>query len=103
MGLYIVLMKFTDAGVRQIRDSPKRASVGLELCNAMGVRCVTAYPTMGEYDWVETFEAPDDITMAKFVLAHTSKGFVRSTTLKAFTEEQWSKIISELPPPAPAV
>ncbi len=52
---------------------------------------------MGAYDLVVHLEAPDDVTVAKFVLAYSSRGNVTTTTMKVFSEDEFREIISNLP------
>ncbi len=55
------------------------------------------YLSAGQCDMVLVVEAPDDTTMAKAVLAQASKGGVRTTTMRAFTETEYREIIEALP------
>ncbi len=97
MSTYIMLINYTDQGIRNIKDSPKRADAARELAKACGAEMKSLYLTMGGYDLVVTVEAPNDDAVAKFSLAVGSAGNVRSTTLKAFTEEEYRGIIEALP------
>ncbi len=97
MSTYIMLINYTDQGIRNIKDSPKRADAARELARTCGAEMKDLYLTMGGYDLVVTVDAPNDDTMAKFALAVGSAGNVRSTTLKAFTEEEYRGIIEALP------
>ena len=97
MSTYIMLINYTDQGIRNIKDSPKRADAARELARTCGAEMKDLYLTMGGYDLVVTVDAPNDDTMAKFALAIGSAGNVRSTTLKAFTEEEYRGIIEALP------
>ncbi len=92
-----MLINYTDQGIRNIKDSPKRADAARELAKACGAEMKSLYLTMGGYDLVVTVEAPNDDAVAKFSLAVGSAGNVRSTTLKAFTEEEYRGIIEALP------
>ncbi len=97
MSTYIMLINYTDQGIRNIKDSPKRADAARELARTCGAEMKDLYLTMGGYDLVVIVDAPNDDTMAKFALAVGSAGNVRSTTLKAFTEEEYRGIIEALP------
>ena len=55
------------------------------------------YSTMGRYDMVVIVDAPNPETVAKIVLATASSGAVSTETLPAFSEEEYRKVISELP------
>ncbi len=97
MSTYILLVNYTDQGIRNIKDSPKRADAARELAKTFGAEMKDVYLTMGGYDLVITMEAPSDDAMAKFALAVGSTGNVRSTTLKAFTEKEYRGIVADLP------
>ena len=97
MSTYILLVNYTDQGIRNIKDSPKRRDAARELAKTFGAEMKDVYLTMGGYDLVITMEAPSDVAMAKFALAVGSTGNVRSTTLKAFTEKEYRGIVAALP------
>ncbi len=97
MSTYIMLFSYTDQGIRNIKDSPKRADAARELAKTCGAEMKGLYLTLGSYDLVATVEASSDDAVAKFALAIGSLGNVRSTTLKAFTENEYREIIQALP------
>ena len=97
MATYIMLLDYTDQGIRNIKDSPKRADAARTLAKSCGAEMKEVYMTMGAHDLVARFEAPNDEAMAKFALAVGALGNVRSTTLKAFTESDYRKLIDSLP------
>ena len=94
MATFILLADFTDHGFRQIKDSPKRLDTARELGSRMGVKIKDFYLCMGGgHDIITVVDAPNDDAMAKFVLSLATAGAVRTTTLKAFDEQQYRKII----------
>ena len=97
MPTYISLVSYTDQGIRNIKDSPKRLDAAKKLIKDLGGELKGFYLTLGDYDIVTIAEAPSDDAMAKFVLALGSAGNVRTTTLKAFPETEYRKIIQGLP------
>ena len=97
MAKYISLIKYTQKGVENIKESPNRYDAFKQLCESMGARAEGIYLTMGRYDLVVIFDAPNPETVAKLILATSSKGAVSTETLHAFSEEDYRKIISELP------
>jgi uncharacterized protein with GYD domain len=97
MSTYIMLINFTEQGIRNVKGSPKRADAARFLAKSCGAEMKDIYLTMGVYDLVATVEAPNDQAAAKFALALGSIGNVRSTTLKAFTEQEYRNIIETLP------
>ena len=96
MANYIILINWTDQGIKNVKDSTKRLDAGRELAKKLGCKVGEAYLTIGPYDLVIMFEAPDDETAAKYNLTLASGGNVRTTTLKAFPEDAYRKIIASL-------
>lgn len=96
MTTYIMLINWTDQGVRDVRSSPRRFDAARKLIEDMGGSFKAIYLTMGGYDLVAIIEAPDDAVMARFALQTAMGGNVRSTTLKAFPEGAYREIITSL-------
>jgi uncharacterized protein with GYD domain len=96
MAKYILLTNWTDQGVRNIKDSPKRLDAARKLAESAGCKFGDFYMTMGGYDMVAHLDAPDDATVAKFVLHLAGGGNVRTQTLKAFGEDEYRKILGAL-------
>ena len=97
MATYIILINYTDQGIRNIKDSPQRADAARQALSDMGGEMKELYMTMGGYDLVVVSEAPSDDVIAKFALMIGSQGNVRTTTLKAFSEAEYRGIIESLP------
>ena len=97
MATYIILINYTDQGIRNIKDSPKRLDAAKKMLKTMGGEIKDFYLTMGSYDIAIVAEAPSDDVIAKFALAAGSLGNIRTTTLKAFPEAEYRKIIGALP------
>lgn len=96
MATYIALINWTDQGVRNIKETPKRAENAKALARKMGGKMDIHY-TMGEYDAVAVVEMPSDEAYNKFTLASAALGNVRTKTLKAWTLEEFQKTIDQLP------
>jgi uncharacterized protein with GYD domain len=96
MPTYITLLRWTNEGLGNIKDSPKRLDAARKAFEAAGVTLKDFYMVTGRYDMVIITEAPDDIALAKATLAVASKGSVQSETLRAFTENEYRNIISAL-------
>lgn len=96
MTTYIMLGNWTDQGVRQIEDSPKRLDAAMTLLEDMGGGFKHFFMTMGAYDVVAVYEAPDDAVAARFTLQLGQLGNIRTQTLKAFPEAAYREIISRL-------
>jgi uncharacterized protein with GYD domain len=97
MPKYIVLFKFTDQGIKNIKQAPERYQEGVKKFEAMGGKMLGFYATMGEYDYVAISEAPSDEVGMAFALGLGALGYVRTTTLKAFTPEEFAGMIRKLP------
>jgi len=97
MPTYIALYKLTDQGIKDIKNGPKRFEDGVKAFEAMGGKITGFYAVMGEYDYVAIGEAPNDEVAMTFALAIGSLGSVRTTTLKAFTHEEFAKLVKKLP------
>ncbi len=97
MPTYITLLNFTQQGIEKIKDGPARLDAAKQAFRAMGAEIKAFYLVMGQYDAVVVAEAPDDETVAKLALATGSLGNVRTETLRAFTEDEYRKIVASLP------
>jgi uncharacterized protein with GYD domain len=93
---YIVLATFTDQGIRNIKDTTKRADAAKETAGRFGVKMKDIYWTQGQYDLVTLCEADNETAIAAFGLALSSAGNVRFQTLRAFNRDEMSKILAKL-------
>jgi len=93
---FIALMNWTDQGVRNVRESPKRLDAARKMLEEMGGSFKAFYLTMGDYDMVAVLEAPDDAVAARFALQIAMGGNVRTRTLKAFPEAAYREIAAML-------
>jgi uncharacterized protein with GYD domain len=96
MATYISLVNWTDQGIKSVKDSPGRLDGARALAKKYGCTMKDFYLTIGAADMVAILEGPDDESVAKFSLALGSSGSVRTTTMKAFSEESYRKIIGSL-------
>ena len=96
MPTYVMLANWTDQGARQVKESPKRVETARKALTEMGGEFKTLYMTMGDYDLIVIYEAPDDAVAARFTLLLGQMGSVRTRTLKAFPEAAYREIIHSL-------
>jgi uncharacterized protein with GYD domain len=96
MPTYVMLANWTDQGARQVRDSPRRLDTAKKSLMEMGGEFKALYMTMGDYDLIAVYEAPDDAVAARFTLMLGQLGSVRTRTLKAFPEAAYREIIASL-------
>jgi uncharacterized protein with GYD domain len=97
MMTFILSLNWTDQGIRTVKDSPKRAQGARDLAKKVGVEIKQVYLTSGAADLVVIIDAPSGDHVAKFALALSSLGNVRTSTARAWTETEFKKIVSELP------
>ena len=96
MPTYIMLANWTDQGALQVRESPRRLDTAKKSLAEMGGEMKSIYMTMGDYDLVAVYEAPDDAVAARFTLMLGMLGSVRTRTLKAFPEGAYRQIVASL-------
>jgi uncharacterized protein with GYD domain len=96
MPAYVVLVNWTEQGVRQIKESAKRLDAAKKALKDMGGEIKSIYLTLGDYDLVAICEAPDDAVAARFIMQLGMLGNVRTKTLKAFPEVAYREIIASL-------
>ena len=93
---YLMLMQFTQQGVHTIKQSSERRADARRAIEAAGGKLHAVYYTMGRYDAVAVVEAEDDETASALSLGVASAGNVRTETLRAFTESEFSDIVDRL-------
>jgi len=96
MSFYIILWNYTDAGIKNVKESPKRGDAFKSKLENAGGRLVDTYYTFGKYDGVSIVEAPTDETLMSCLLSVESQGKARSVTLKAFSYDEATKIIQNI-------
>jgi uncharacterized protein with GYD domain len=93
MQTYLGLLQWTKEGVEKIKDSPARLDAAKKAFESAGGKISSVFMLMGQYDMAVIAEAPDDATMARVILSLASKGGIRTVTHRAFTEDEYRKII----------
>jgi len=88
MPTYVLLANFTDQGIRNIKESPKREEAFRKLCETMGGQVKDAYRTMGRYDVAAIVDPPDDVAFSSILYSLGSLGNVRTETLRAFSRQE---------------
>ena len=96
MPSYLALVNWTEQGIKSVKDSPRRLDQAKKLIEQAGGRMIFFYMTMGQYDLVTLYEVSNDEAAARVSLQLGMGGNVRTTTLKAFTEDEYKKIIGSL-------
>ena len=93
MPTFIVLLDFTDQGIRNLKDSPQRADAFKQRAEKAGARVLGQYWTIGSHDGVVIMEAPTEELAASLLLQLGSEGSVRTATLRAFDWAEAQKLI----------
>jgi uncharacterized protein with GYD domain len=96
MATYIVLGNYTDQGIRNIKDAPKRTEAVKEMAKKTGVTLKETFWTLGTYDFVSLIEAPNDETIIAFGMSVGALGNVRTQTLRAFSATEMAGIIGKV-------
>jgi uncharacterized protein with GYD domain len=92
---YVILVNWTDQGIRNFKDTVDRAGAVADLMEKLGGRMKDLYWTLGAYDVVALMEAPDDETATSIALAISAQGNVRTSTLRAFTRDEMGAIVEK--------
>ncbi len=93
----MTVIRYTQQGIQSIKDSPTRLDTAKALFRSMDAEIKSFYLAMGRNDVIVVSEAPDDETVTKLVMTIGSGGAVRTETFRVFTEDEYRKLISELP------
>ncbi len=97
MPTFICSLGWTEQGIKGVKDAPKRAKAARELAEKLGVEIKQVYLTNGNDDLLVILEAANGDNIAKFALALSSQGNVRTRTARAWSEAEMQKLIAELP------
>ena len=93
---YVVLATFTDQGVKNAKDSPKRAEAFKQMAQTFGVTVKHIFWTQGRYDIVTVVEAPDDLSATALNLSLSALGNIRTESLRAFSPAEMMKIVAKM-------
>ena len=96
MSTFISLLNFTDQGIKDVKESPRRYEAFKVMAEKLGVTVKSVYYTVGHYDLVVTLEGSDE-AMTAALLKTGSLGNVRSETLRGFPVDEMKKIVGMMP------
>ena len=96
MVTYVVLAKFTDQGIRNAKESPKRAEAFKELAKTFGVTVKDIFWTQGRYDTVTIVDAPDESSAMSLSLSLGALGNIRTESLRAFSAAEMATIVGKM-------
>jgi uncharacterized protein with GYD domain len=97
MATYLIFSNWTQQGVQSAKESPARLDAAKQAAKAAGGEIKAVYLVTGDYDLVLVVESPDDETLARMVIATGMQGNLRTKTVRAFTEDEFRKIVAGLP------
>jgi uncharacterized protein with GYD domain len=97
MPTYVSLFKYTHQGITTIKQSPERVRRNSEAVAKAGGKLIGVWSTMGEYDMVAVSEWPDDHAVSSFALALGAQGNMTTTTMRAYTPEEFTQIVEKIP------
>jgi uncharacterized protein with GYD domain len=96
MATYVVLVNYTEQGIRNVKDTTKRADAVRELAKKFGATVRDFHWTMGKYDLVVIFDAPDDAAMTALSLTIAQVGNVRTQTMRAFSRDEVNGMLAKV-------
>jgi len=96
MPTYVTLYKYTDQGLRNIKDAPKRVEAATQAAEKAGMKVKETLWLQGEHDFLAIVEAPDEIAATAFNLNNLRQGNVHTHTMRAFTLEEMKKILAHV-------
>jgi uncharacterized protein with GYD domain len=96
MVTYIVLATFTDQGIKNAKDSPKRAEAFKQMAKTFGVTVKDIFWTQGRYDIVTVIEAPDEFSATALNLSLGALGNIRTESLRAFSAADMATIVGKM-------
>ena len=96
MPTYIVLGQFTDQGIRNVKETTKRAQALKDMAKKFGATVNAVYWTLGQYDIATIVDAPDDTSVNALLLSVGALGNVRTQTLRAFSPDEMGQILGRM-------
>ena len=96
MPTFIIMMNWTEQGIRNVKDAHKRAAAAKEMAKKVGVEIKQTYLTNGQFDLVSIVESASGDNIAKFCMQVGALGNVRTSTVRAWSQDEYMKLISEL-------
>ncbi len=97
MPTYVSLIRYTDQGMKNIKEGPARVDAVKKALQAAGGELKAFYLALGGYDAVVISEVPNDEVGARLLLSIGSQGNLRTETMRVFTEAEFRKIVAGLP------
>jgi uncharacterized protein with GYD domain len=96
MATYLVLGQFTDQGIRNVKETTRRADAFKAMAEKAGAVVKDVYWTLGQYDVASIVEAPDDATVNALLVSVGAQGNIRTQTLRAFSSDEMGQILARM-------
>jgi uncharacterized protein with GYD domain len=96
MATYLSSIKFTEQGIKAVRDTTRRSTAFRAAAKKMGVKVENIYWTLGEFDGLGIFDAPDDETITALMLQVAAEGNIHTSTTRAFTATDMDRILEKM-------
>ena len=93
MPKYLVLINYTEKGIASMNESPQRIKAVADAVEDAGGKLESFHLTLGQYDGVSMVDMPDDVSLAKFLVGTAAQGYVRTSTMRAFSDEEFDEIV----------
>ena len=97
MATYVSLIKWTDQGIKSVKDTVKRGESATHLAEQLGGRITTILWTQGSYDLITVADFRDEDSLQAFLLSLGSSGNIRTETMRAFSAQDIERVIAKLP------
>jgi uncharacterized protein with GYD domain len=97
MPTYVTLYKWTEQGIKNVKESPERIEKNIKAAEQMGGKLIGVYITMGDYDLVAISEWPNDEAASAMVLTQGAQGYARTKSMKAYTVDEFKEVVKKMP------
>lgn len=98
MATYLINFSYTQQGIQNVKDSPARVEAAKNVVRELGGEVKAFYALLGGgTDTMFIVDAPGDDAVARMALAISSQGSVRSSTYRAFSEQEFRSLVADMP------
>lgn len=93
MATYVTLIRFTEQGAKNVRETRKRADAFRDAAQKAGATVREIYWTLGAYDGLLILDAPDEQTITSIMVDLGALGNVRTQTMRAFDQDEIGQVL----------
>ena len=83
MSIYVMLTTLTDEGRKTVKSNPERLKEVNKEVESMGVEILAQYALLGQYDFLNIIEAPNNEVISRVAVELGSRGTLQTLTLAA--------------------